>query len=169
VAAERRRVFHALTIPEFMETWLSLPCCDHSCKVRPSRFPHGFALDHSCTGDDRPARIVCYYSSFSARHLSFSWTFEGDPALGHSFVEMRLAGCRLSGDREQCTLWLAHSGLRSEAHGYWQQTFWSASLKRLRELFAPVGIATAHPSANTIPLADRAIDPPLITVGPSRG
>jgi uncharacterized protein YndB with AHSA1/START domain len=168
VGAELRRVFHALTIPEFMETWLALPCCDHPCKVRPSRFPHGFALDHSCIGSDRPARIACYYSSFGARHLSFSWTCEGDPALGHSFVEIRLAGHRLSGDLEQCTLWLAHSGLHSEAHGYWQQTLWSASFKRLRELFAPMGAALPHARANAIPLAETAIDPPMLTTGPSR-
>jgi uncharacterized protein YndB with AHSA1/START domain len=163
VAAEPRRVFHALTIPEFMETWLSPPCCDRPCKIRPSRFPHGFTLGHSCTGSALPEQIVCFYSSFGARHFSFSWTFEGNPAPGHSFVEMRL-----SGQMGQCTLELVHSGLRSEAHGYWQQIFWSASLKRLRELLAPPVSALPRPRTTVIPPEETAIDPAVLTAGPSR-
>jgi hypothetical protein len=182
LAAELPRVSHALTIPEFMETWLSPPCCDRPCKIRPSRFPHGFALEHSCTGSDLPGRIVCYYSSFGARHLSFSWTFEADPALGHSFVEMHLSSSRLSanrssgnrssGDRspgnfDQCTLELVHSGLRSEACGYWQQIFWSASLKRLRELFAPPVSASPGAREAVFPPAETAIHPTIVIAGPS--
>jgi hypothetical protein len=166
VAAELPRVSHALTIPEFMETWLSLPCCDRPCKIRPSRFPHGFALEHSCTGSDLPLQIVCFYSSFGARHLSFSWTFEADPALGHSFVEVHLSGNRSSGNLEQCMLGLTHSGLRSEAHGYWQQIFWSASLKRLRELLAPPASASPRPREAVIPPAETAIHPAIVVAGP---
>ena len=165
VAAELPRVSHALTIPEFMETWLCLPCCDRPCKVRPSRFPHGFTVEHSCTGSRPSARIVCFYSSFGARHLAFSWTFEGDPALGHSFVEVRLSGNRLSNNLDQCTLSLVHSGLRSEVHGYWQQILWSASLKRLRELFTPP--ALSRPRTTVIPPAETAVRPAILAAGPS--
>jgi uncharacterized protein YndB with AHSA1/START domain len=165
VAAELRRVFHALTIPEFMETWLSPPCCDRPCKIRPSRSPHGFALEHSCTGSAFPAQIVCFYSSFGARHLSFSWTFEGNPASGHSFVDVRLSGHRPSANLDQCTLGLVHSGLRSEAHGYWQQIFWSASLKRLRELLAPPASVFPRPRATVNPPAEAAIDPAVLAAG----
>lgn len=132
IAAETRRIFQALTLPEHIETWLSLPCCGSNCRNQGSLLTNGFSVAHLCFDKHPSAKVVGVYSSCRTRKLTFSWTLEGDLALDRTFVDIRLCG-----DFERSRLRLQHTGFRSEGHCRWHQALWARSLRRLCEIFEP--------------------------------
>ncbi len=132
IAAETRRIFHALTLPEHMESWLTFPCCNSSHGNQASWLSNDFSLTHACDANGSLLTINGSYSTCRTRKLAFTWTLENDCARNRTYVDIRLCG-----DFDRSSLRLEHVGFDSESQFAWHQALWSASMRRLRELFEP--------------------------------
>jgi uncharacterized protein YndB with AHSA1/START domain len=129
--ADRRRIFDALTTPEYMETWLSLPG-DHShCRTLASRSNDEFHLDHF---GERALdfSISGAYKACRRGKVLFTWRKD---TVACSEPE-GLVSIRLHGEFAQSTLLLTHSGAFSERDYNWTRDLWTLSLKKLQILFA---------------------------------
>src|SRR5579859_441908 len=91
VGADTRRIFDALTVPEYIETWICVPGHHPECCNVTTRIAHGFQIELQCSSGPSK-KFVATYCSFRKRKLSFSWR----PAHGSegqdSFVDIRLHG-----------------------------------------------------------------------------
>jgi len=139
VAADTRRIFDALTVPEYIETWICVPGHHPECCNVTSRNAHGFQIEHHCSSGTT-TKISGTYCSFLKRKLSFSWNPAPGSSAGDSFVDIRLHG-----DFERSILRLRHFGLDSEDDFNWHSAFWSSSIARLCRLFErPVAGTDRH-------------------------
>jgi uncharacterized protein YndB with AHSA1/START domain len=129
VAADTRRIFDALTVPEYMEAWISVPGDHPECSNLTSRLDDGFQIEHRCSSG-ASTTITGTYCSFMKRKLSFQWRPADSPVNTNSLVEIRLYG-----DFERSILRLRHSGLESEDEFNWHSALWSASIAKLCRLF----------------------------------
>src|SRR5258708_35397441 len=90
VNADRQRVFHALTVPEYVETWFSAPgaLIGRTVVCRRDDF---FSISYSCA-ESRQSTILCSYKVCRRSKLVFTWrhdsAFEGTSSL----VKIRLEG-----------------------------------------------------------------------------
>jgi uncharacterized protein YndB with AHSA1/START domain len=129
IKAEIRRLFHALTAPEYIETWISFPGHPAGCANVATKVENDFLIAHIC--EEGPAtRISGRFSVCERRNLAFSWRVEGDRNTGTSFVNIRL-----SGDFEYTTLQLKHGGFASREQYGWHRSLWSTSLAKLKRLY----------------------------------
>ena len=129
IRAEIRRLYHALTAPEYIETWLSFPGHPAGCANIATKIENDFLIAHVCEGVPT-TRISGRFSVCERRNLSFSWRVEGDRNVSTSFVNIRL-----SGDFEYTTLQLKHGGFASREHYGWHRSLWSSSLAKLKRLY----------------------------------
>jgi uncharacterized protein YndB with AHSA1/START domain len=129
IKAEVRRLFHALTAPEYIETWLSFPGHPAGCVNVATKIENDFLIAHMCEGVPT-TRISGRFSVCERRNLTFSWRVEGDRDVSTSFVNIRL-----SGDFEYTKLQLKHGGFVSREHYGWHRSLWSSSLARLKRLY----------------------------------
>lgn len=129
LAADTRRIFNALTLPEFIEAWICVPGIHHGCQNVTCRVAHGFQIEHRCNFGPT-TRITGTYFSFLKRKLSFSWKAAGMPGPEDSFVDIRLQG-----DFERSILRLRHRGFASEEEFKWHNALWAASITKLARLF----------------------------------
>jgi len=132
VAADTQRIFQALTLPEHMENWLSLPCCHSTQGSQAFSAENGFSIAHVCSDNHPFTTIAGEYSTCRTRKLRFSWTVVGDFVLDRTVVDIRLGG-----DFGRSILKLQHSGFNSEAQCRWHHALWVASLQRLCRFFEP--------------------------------
>jgi len=128
LAGDTRRIFEALTIPEYMELWLSLPGYHPDCHTRADRRMDGFVCEHLCRGRSK-VTISGAYSVFLRRKLVFSWAISGISGPTASVADLRLCG-----DFERSILRLRHSGFTSDEDYSWHTALWTASLTRLSGL-----------------------------------
>jgi uncharacterized protein YndB with AHSA1/START domain len=129
IKAEIRRLYHALTAPEYIETWISFPGHPAGCANVATKFENDFLIAHMCEGIPT-TRISGRFSVCERRNLTFSWRVEGDRNVSTSFVNIRL-----SGDFEYTTLQLKHGGFVSREQYGWHRSLWSSSLARLKRLY----------------------------------
>jgi uncharacterized protein YndB with AHSA1/START domain len=129
IRAEIRRLFHALTAPEYIETWISFPGHPAGCANIATKIENDFLIAHMCDGVPT-TRISGRFSVCERRNLTFSWQVEGERNASASFVNIRL-----SGDFEYTTLQLKHSGFISRELYGWHRSLWSTSLARLKRLY----------------------------------
>jgi hypothetical protein len=129
VPADTRRIFNALTVPEYIEAWISVPGYHPECCNVTIRNAHGFNIEHRCI-NGATTMISGTYCSFLKRKLSFSWQPSCGSSSGESFVDIRLHG-----DFERSILRLRHFGLDSEEDFNWHSALWSSSIARLCRLF----------------------------------
>jgi uncharacterized protein YndB with AHSA1/START domain len=129
VNADRRRVFHLLTIPEYMETWLSVPGRHKQSPINVTTDPAGFQVQYFDEHGTQASLVAAYQTCRTAK-TQFFWRRKSTAASDVSFVKIRLIG-----DFERTTLCLTHSGLASETDRRWHSQFWDQSLKRLSSLF----------------------------------
>jgi uncharacterized protein YndB with AHSA1/START domain len=127
--ADPRRIFHALTMPEYVETWMTLPEQQKGSFVvamqRAKSFRIDFyrqnMLDASVTGSFRIQQLD---------KLIFTWRRFGELDDAQSIVTILLQG-----GAGRCVLELRHTGLRSHPESHWHRQLWSASLRNLARLF----------------------------------
>jgi Activator of Hsp90 ATPase homolog 1-like protein len=133
VRADTRRLFHALTVPEYLETWLSLPGHGSGCSMAAARSNDDYVIEHYCEG--RPAlSITGTYSLCRRRNVMFSWRVDGMRSVPETEVDIRLRG-----NFENTTLTLRHSGFASSADCVWHKALWLASMHRLIALYDAPG------------------------------
>lgn len=127
VNADRARIFQAITVPEYVETWFSAPGCVPGYTrvfVRGSSFcVWGMAEGGS------HFRIFCTYRVCRRSKLVFSWEREGSAMPNASLVRIRLQG-----DFGRTTVDVTHTGL-GEPERQWCGDLWKASLQKLSRLF----------------------------------
>ncbi len=138
LAADTGRIFHALTIPEYMEAWICVPSYHLECHIVTCPVAHGFQIEHHCKSGTT-TRITGRYLAFLKRKLSFSWSRAGALGSWNSIVDIRLCG-----DFDKSILRLRHCGLASEEDFNWHSTLWSASIDRLRRLFEKTAISAGQ-------------------------
>ena len=129
IKAEVRRLFHALTAPEYIETWISFPGHMAGCTNIASRVADDFAIQHLCHGITT-THISGTYSICERHNLALSWRVDGERTVAASSLDIRL-----SGYFESTMLHLRHCGLASKEDYVWHQSLWSASLARLKGLY----------------------------------
>jgi uncharacterized protein YndB with AHSA1/START domain len=128
IHAEWRRILNALTVPEFMDVWLTMPGIERlecSPEQRPSG---GFRIDVFVAG--RPQRSI-YGSCVRSRpdEISYLWEKTHSRSSANSLVTMRLRG----GPRK-CSVHLKHQGLRDQKERDWYSMMWQISLDKLRRV-----------------------------------
>jgi uncharacterized protein YndB with AHSA1/START domain len=134
LSADRRRIFDALTLPEYIETWLSLPGEHSNCRTVAARTENGYQLDHY--GLDRlDFSISGNYRVCRRARMLFTWrksSATSDPlSTPESLVLIRLYGAFA-----QSTLLLTHTGRFSESEYGWTCDLWTLSLRKLQTLFS---------------------------------
>lgn len=132
VAADTRRIFEALTVPEYMELWMSLPGYHPGCHSNASRIPSGFVFDHLC-GSSSTIRVIGTYAMCLRRKLIFTWAVSGLRGASTTMADIRLHGAF-----ERTVLRLRHFGFESEEDYSWHVALWSASLNRLSRILGGV-------------------------------
>jgi uncharacterized protein YndB with AHSA1/START domain len=128
IRADTRRLFHALTVPEYLETWLCLPG-HQGCSTAATRINDDYLLEHFC-GDSPAVAITGTYFVCRRRNVHFSWRVDGRVSIPETRVEIRLQG-----NFQNTILTLTHSGFASTADSAWHKALWSASMGRLMRLF----------------------------------
>jgi uncharacterized protein YndB with AHSA1/START domain len=137
VRADARRLFHALTVPEYMETWVSFPDDHSSCLNVASRTDHEFSMTHWCSG--RATALISGIYLVCQRHrLALAWRAKGTASADQTYVDIRLRG-----NFESTTVLLRHSGFDSREAFDWHEALWSTSLERLARLYGAAARA-AH-------------------------
>ena len=125
IRADIRRLFHALTVPEYMEAWLSVPGERPGCATVAVRSNDDYVIEHFCEG--RPSFTMSgRYRVCRRRSVAFSWRIDGDLSVPETEVEIRLRG-----DFERTTLALRHTGFASRHDSAWHEALWNASMGRL--------------------------------------
>jgi len=127
--ADRRRVFHVLTISEYMETWLQIPDRHHQAPIHVTSDQSGFHVRYF---DDAgtPSSLVGAYQTFRTAKTSFLWRKTSDPEQDPTMVKVRL-----DGDFGRTTLSLTHLGLKGDLALDWHTQLWEQSLLKLSSLF----------------------------------
>jgi hypothetical protein len=126
--ADARRIFQALTVPEYIEAWISLPDQTYDSVIQAAEEGNGYRLDHYAAG----RRTVSIKSSYLFQHqrkMRVSWEKTLETYRFESMVDFRLRGnfgCSV--------LELRHTGMRSFAEFDWQLSLWHNSLGKLASL-----------------------------------
>jgi uncharacterized protein YndB with AHSA1/START domain len=127
VHADRHRIYQALTVPEYIETWFSAPGAVTGCTevfVQEDFFSIGYSrkVGERCG-------ILCSYKVRRRNKLLFTWEHNAFSESPSSMVKIRLLG-----DFERTTVHVTHVGL-TLADQQWHQDLWESSLRSLGKLF----------------------------------
>ncbi len=147
IRAETRKLFHALTMPEYMETWFCFPTQHADCSTMVTMLAPDYLVEHQCHG--RPTVYITGSYSVCQRHnLAFSWRVQGGPNVNESSVDIRLRG-----DFERTTLILCHTQFETSAQCQWHRNFWNASIRKLIGLYeSPISTDVRGGSSQGRPL-----------------
>jgi hypothetical protein len=129
VKADAYRLSRALTTPEYLESWVSLPGDEPDSYLIGWKETDGFRLDHYQRGR-RDLIIRCAFHVYRRRKMLFAFRMTGDLTPPESLVYLRLRG-----HFESTFLELHHTGIASASYHLWQQQMWESSLARLVSLF----------------------------------
>ena len=132
VSADRTRLHSVMTIPEYMELWMSLPGAGLDCTSAVREFPGGFRL-HSSSRTSEATSIIARYKTSRRNKLIFTWNNQQFEDANESVVAIRLAG-----DFGRTTVHLKQLGTGSREGYRWHDLFWRQSLTRLSVLFQKV-------------------------------
>ncbi len=131
--ADKRRIFDALTLPEYMETWLCLPCSHVDCRTTASQTGSRFCFDHYVAGALDLTITGCYQMCRRGK-MSFTWQkTEAHPQSEHSSES--IVQIRLYGEFASSALSLTHTGHFSPDEYRWHCDMWQLSLNKLQSLF----------------------------------
>lgn len=134
VNADARRISQALTEPEYLEAWITVPDQitmpgeERELSIVASKNANGFRLDQIHSGHV----IASFVASFLFCHhrkMRLTWRNAACPDPPESLLDFRIRG-NFGG----CILELRHLGLQSAGEFLWYQQLWSASLPRLASI-----------------------------------
>ena len=131
IQADTRRLFHALTDPEYQEAWLTLPGHHRGCSTIARRYDEDYLIEHFCDGGRQCILISGRYLIRRRHHAIFSWRVDRDIYVPETEVEIHLRG-----DFERTGLILRHSGFSSRRDSAWHWDLWNASISSLAGLYA---------------------------------
>lgn len=128
VNADARRIFQALTVPEYIETWMVFPGQTHDSMIEAAEEENGFRLNHFAAGR-KAASIRSSYLFRHQRKMRMFWSKERETGSVESIVDFRLRGnfgCSL--------LQMRHTAIDSFAEFDWHLSMWRNSLGKLASL-----------------------------------
>lgn len=131
VDADKRRIFQALTVPEYLEAWIDMPGRVAGSRVVASPDPNGYRLDHYSAGR-YAVSIIASFLFCHQRKMRLSWQKIGCESSAQSLVDFRLRG-----NFGSSILELRHSALPSAEEFLWYQALWQSSLAKLASLMRP--------------------------------
>ena len=127
VHADRHRIYQALTVPEYIETWFSAPGALPG-RTEVCAQEHFISISYSCKVGER-CGVLCSYKVRRRNKLLFTWEHNAFSETPWSMVRIRLLG-----DFERTTVHLTHVGL-TLVNQRWHQELWASSLGNLAKLF----------------------------------
>jgi hypothetical protein len=128
VDADARRISQALTEPEYLETWITMPDQTEDSQVVATKKADGFRLDRCRAG----SVIASFTGSFlfcHQRKMRLTWRNAACPDVAESLLDFRIRG-NFGGS----ILELRHMALQSAGEFLWYQQLWSASLPKLASI-----------------------------------
>lgn len=128
VDADGRRIFHALTVPEYLEAWICVPGQAAGSSTIATQEENGFRLEHF-SADRLAFKVVGSYLYCHQRKIRLFWRKMRHHAWAESLVDFRLRG-----NFGSSILELRHTALASADEYFWHRTFWLGSLAKLASL-----------------------------------
>lgn len=128
VDAETRRIFQALTVPEYIEAWITFPGQTGDSVIRAVEEGNGYRLDHYSAGR-RETSIRSAYLFRHNRKMRMFWEKTQESNCDASLVDFRLRG-----NFGSSLLELRHTAIKSCAELDWHTSLWQDSLARLASL-----------------------------------
>ena len=125
VDADARRISQALTEPEYLEAWISLPDHADDSRIIASKRADGYRLDQVRDGRSI-ASLVASFLFCHRRKMRLSWRKLAAPEMTESVVDFRIRGNFASSILE-----LRQTALCSAGDFLWYQQLWSVSLAKL--------------------------------------
>ncbi len=125
VGADARRIAQALTEPEYLEAWITLPNQAEDSRIVASKSADGYRLDQIRAGRS----IASFFGSFlfcHQRKMRLTWRKVTAVDIAESLVDFRIRGNFASSILE-----LRHTGLPSAGDFLWYRQLWGVSLSRL--------------------------------------
>ena len=127
VRADRARIFQAITVPEYIETWFSAPGSIPGY-TRVSGDDNSFSI-YGPTEHGSSFRISCTYRVCRRSKLVFTWNQHPFAEASPSTVRIRLQG-----DFDRTIVDVTHTGIR-QFEQEWCTRLWEVSLEKLSRLF----------------------------------
>jgi hypothetical protein len=125
IDADARRISQALTEPEYLEAWISMPNHAEDSRIVASKRANGYRLDQVRAG----RAIASFVGSFlfcHQRKMRLSWRDEASPEMTGSLIDLRIRG-----NFAASILELRHTALPSTREYLWYRQLWAVSLARL--------------------------------------
>ncbi|WP_348262898.1 SRPBCC domain-containing protein [Telmatobacter sp. DSM 110680] len=126
VNADRSRIYHALTVAEYIEAWFSVP---GAIAGHTRAFAHENSLSIRYCTQHQQFAILCSYHVCRRSKLMFSWQHSALDEATPSFVKIRLIG-----NFGRTTVHVTHAGL-TLSNQKWHENLWTLSLVHLSKLF----------------------------------
>jgi uncharacterized protein YndB with AHSA1/START domain len=133
VGADKRRVFDALTLPEYREAWLRFPDGPSGGRTAATCADNFYRLDYFVDGG-LEFSVAGAYRACRRSRMVFTWRKSSATNL-HLSVPETLVTIRLQGAFSDTTVSVDHAGLFSSAEFRWHSDMWRLSLEKLRSLF----------------------------------
>ncbi len=126
IEAEWPRVLNAITVPEYLDVWLTMPGVERLECCAEQRTLGGFRIDVFVAG---ALQRAIYGSCIRSRpdEVSYLWQRNGAENVEKSLVKLRVRG----GPR-RCSLQVKHRGLWGQEERDWYSMMWQESLNKLR-------------------------------------
>ena len=128
IEADRSRVFYALSIPEYIETWFQLPAQDELRCVFHEPTEQTFGID-LYRAEELQARVHGSCSTMSSSQIRYSWRIKAGARNTDTVADIQLLSA-LRG----CTLTLKHRGFRDAIESEWYGKVWRQSFETLCRL-----------------------------------
>jgi hypothetical protein len=133
VNADAHRISRALTVPEYLEAWISIPAAAPGSFTRASSQHNGYRLDHySAHYSDHGSAFTIRgsYLFCHLRKIRLFWRKTSKAISADSVVDFRVRGNFGSSVVE-----LRHTALNSADEYAWHEALWQRSLDKLALLF----------------------------------
>jgi hypothetical protein len=125
VNADAHRISRALTVPEYLEAWISIPGAAPGAFTLASSEDNGYRLDHY-SAHRSALSISGSYLFCHLRKIRLFWRKTSNAVCAESVVDFRLRGNFGSSVVE-----LRHSALASADEHAWHDALWGRSLEKL--------------------------------------
>ncbi len=138
IEADTGRVLYALSMPEYIEAWLTAPDPESSRFDFHPEARNAFRLD-LYRGEELQSTIMSSCSIVSANQVRYRWKTISPTSVTDTLVEMHLRA-----NPGGCILGLKHSGFNHTAESAWFDKMWHQSLDRLCGLLSKNHTASSH-------------------------
>jgi hypothetical protein len=128
VKVHTRRILQALTLPEYLEAWITMPDSAPDATIDVFGEANGFRLIHSSEGRVVTS-VAAYFLSQRGHNLRWYWRKTETASYAWGVVDFRI--------RDQfdgSVLDVRHSALASAEEYRWHRRLWRNSLRKLASL-----------------------------------